>query len=152
MKRPERDSGFSLPEMLIVGSLITILVLFISPIVAERARMAKVRTCAAQFALDVRAARWVAVSNRSSVDMTFDVDANEYTYEDAHGRTRKIVLPDGVEIVSSTSPIQFLSNGAVPGGATTVMEIDMGSGTMSRWTISTNPLGVPTTTHKKVAS
>ena len=148
----ERSGGFTLPEFLIVGALIALLVVLISPIVAERARIAKVRTAVAQLALDVRAARWVAVSNRSSVNMVFDVDGNEYQYVDAHGRTRTIVLSEGLSIVSSTSPIQVLSNGAVPGGATTVIEIELSSGTVSRWTVTTNPLGVPRTTHQKVTS
>jgi len=152
MTNRKRWSGVTLPEFLIVASLLAIMVLFLSPLVAERARVAKVRSSAAQLALDVRAARWVAVSNRATVSMTFDVGGNQYQYVDAHGRTRTIRLPEGVSLVSSTSPIQFLSNGSVPGGATTVIEIELSSGRKSRWTVATNTLGVPQTTHEKVES
>ena len=59
-------------------------------------------------------------------------------------------MPDGVRIVSSTSPIQFKPNGSILGGSTTVIESPISASTLSKWTITTNVLGVSTTTHEPV--
>jgi hypothetical protein len=147
MTRRERARGVTLPEFVVVGSLVALTVALLSPVIVERARIAKGRTMAAQLALDVRAARWIAVSNRSAVSMTFDVDAETYTYVDAHGKTRTVEMPEGVDLVSSTNPVEFLANGSVPGGAATVIEIKLGSGARSRWKVVTNALGVSKTLH-----
>jgi Tfp pilus assembly protein FimT len=131
--------------------VLTIMTAAFVPIVGERVRMAQIRTMVGQFAFDVRAARWTAVSLRSPVDLTVSVEpTNVYQFLDSRGRPRRVEMPEGVRIVSSTSPIRFEANGSVPGGASTVIEVQLDNDTVSRWTVSTNLLGVPTTTEEKV--
>ncbi len=147
-----RSRGFTLVEFLVAGAILAIMVALLAPIVAERVRVTKARTTAGQFAIDLRAARWIAVSNRSTIDVTVDVANNEYQYTDAHGRLRKIAMPSGVRIVSSTSPIQFRSNGSVLGGASTVIEADLSNDVISRWTVTTSVIGISRTEHERIKS
>ena len=149
---PARSRGFTLVEFLVVGAILAITVSLIAPLVAERVRVTKARTTASQFAIDLRAARWIAVSNRSTIDVTVDVANNAYQYTDAHGRLRKIVMPSGVNIVSSTSPIQFRPNGSVLGGASTVIEANLTENAKSRWTVTTSVIGIPRTKHQRIKS
>jgi prepilin-type N-terminal cleavage/methylation domain-containing protein len=146
----EAQRGFSLLEFLVVTVILAILATFLVPIAAERVRMARIRTSVNQFSLDLRAARWAAVSGNKTVQMT--VHATTYSYLDSLGRNREVQLPNGVKIVSSTNPIEFRPNGSVTGGATTTIETTLGEGVTSRWVITTNVLGVPFTQRTQVAS
>jgi hypothetical protein len=76
--------------------------------------------------------------------------ANSYEYTDAQGRSRRIEMPAGVRIVSSTNPIQFRANGSVLGGASTVIESQITPEILSRWTVTTSSLGISRTTHQQV--
>jgi prepilin-type N-terminal cleavage/methylation domain-containing protein len=147
-----RETGFSLPELLAVTTVLAILMAFLVPLAGEQLQMARVRTSVNQFALDLRAARWTAVSNRAPVELVVAVDpGNTYQYTDARGALRRIELPPGVRIVSSTSPIRFRADGSVTGGSSTVIETIVGKDTVSRWTVSTSALGISETTHQRVS-
>ena len=147
---PER--GFSLPELLAATTVLAILLAFLVPLASEQLQMARIRTSVNQFALDLRAARWTAVSGRAPVDLVVAVDpGNSYEYTDARGSVRTIEMPSGVRIVSSTSPIRFRANGSVAGGSSTVIETKVGKDTVSRWTVSTSALGISRTTHQQVS-
>ncbi len=149
---PGMAKGFSLLELLLVMVILALTATLIVPAVGEGSRRLRVRNMVNQFALDLSAARWTAVSGGKAVDLVVTVDpANGYEYTDQHGRLRSVQMPDGVLIVSSTSPIQFKPNGSVLGGSTTVIESPISTSTLSRWTITTNVLGVSTTTHEPVA-
>jgi prepilin-type N-terminal cleavage/methylation domain-containing protein len=100
--------GFNLPETLAVLCLLAIMASIAIPLVAERARLAKIRTMVNQFAFDIRAARWTAVTARHTVDLAVAVDpGNTYEYTDVRGNVRRRTMPEGVRIVASTDPIQF---------------------------------------------
>ncbi len=151
MKNRKRSQGFSLLEILLVLVIMALTASLVVPAVGEGARRLRVRNMVSQFALDLSAARWTAVSGRTAVDLVVTVDpANRYEYTDHHGRLRSVQMPDGVRIVSSTSPIQFKPNGSLLGGSTTVIESQISASTLSRWTIATNVLGVSTTTREQV--
>jgi prepilin-type N-terminal cleavage/methylation domain-containing protein len=149
----DRQRGFSLLEFLVVMVLLAIMATAIVPAAVERVRMARVRTTVNQFSINLRAARWAAVSGRNTVEMTVAVDpANSYQYMDSRGRLRSVTLPDGVRIVTSTNPIEFRANGSVSGGSSTVFETDLTDDVSSKWTIDTNVLGVPSVQHQQVDS
>jgi prepilin-type N-terminal cleavage/methylation domain-containing protein len=151
VRRSER--GFSLLEFLAVTVISVLLMAALVPVVSERIQMAKIRAVVSQYSLDLRAARWTAVTRRSTVDLAVNVDPdNGYTYTDIRGNPRPIELPDGLRITSSTTPIQFRPNGSVVGGATTVIEADLANGITSRWTISVSSLGVPKAIQERVES
>ena len=149
----DRQRGFSLLECLIVMVILAIMAAALVPLAVERVRVARVRTTVNQFSIDLRSARWAAVSGRATVEMTVSIDpANTYEYIDSHGRLRSVTLPDGVRIVSSTNPIEFRANGSVTGGSSTVLESELNDDVISKWTIDTNVLGVPSTQHQQVGS
>jgi prepilin-type N-terminal cleavage/methylation domain-containing protein len=150
-RQRQRSAGFTILEVLVVTVILAIMTAFFVPLAVERVRVARVRTTVNQFALDVRAARWTAVSGRKPVDMVVAVDpANSYEYTDIHGRVHRVEMPEGVRIVSSTNPIRFRENGSIPGGASTVIEMETKQDTISRWTLGTSNLGVTRTQHEQV--
>ncbi len=143
--------GASLMDFMVAMVLLSIAILAAVPLVAERVQAAKVRTAANQLAIDLRAARMIAVTNRNAVDMTFAVDpGNTYSYPDIRGTLREVRLPAGVRIASSDSPLRFQPNGSVPGGGTTVLEADLAGGTLERWTVTTNTIGVPSIVKERI--
>lgn len=145
--------GFSLLEFLVVTVILAIMAAFLIPLAAERLRMARVRTSVNQFTIDLRAARWAAVSSRQPVALTVAVHPDDrYVYTDLRGNVREIALPEGVRIVSSTNPIQFTPNGSVVGGSSTVFETEVVEGRVAQWTVTTNVLGVPLVELQQVGS
>ena len=151
-RRVDNAAGFSLPELMLVTTLLAIMAMFLMPMVNERVRVIKVRTMVNQFALDLSAARWTAVAGRAPVNLIVNAEpVNRYEYTDVRGKLRRVRMPTGVRIVSSTNPIQFRPNGSVLGGSITVIEMQLADDRISRWTVETNSLGIPKTIHRKVA-
>ena len=151
MRNRKRSQGFTLLEILLVMVIMALTASLVVPQLGDGARRLLVRNMVNQFALDLSAARWTAVSGRTAVDLVVTVaPANSYEYTDHRGRLHSVQMPDGVRIVSSTSPIQFKPNGSLLGGSTTVIESQISDSTLSRWTIATNVLGVSTTTREQV--
>lgn len=150
------ERGFSISELLVVLAIIGIAVAIGIPIAAEQVRQAKIRGAADQLAMDLRAARMIAVSTRvPNPGLSFTIMTepdNYYEYPDNKGNTRHIEMPDGVRITSSTSPIMFQLNGSVDSASTTVIEIALTASILERWTISTNILGVSTTDRERIES
>jgi len=161
------ERGFTLLEMLVVLVILSLMTAILVPMAAARIRQARLRAAVNQLTLDLRAARWTAVAGGDSVEMELipfdgcvspdefgnpvDCDPSDlYEYVDVHGRTRHVSMPKQVHIVSASSPIEFKSNGSVTGGATIVVESEVNRDQISRWTIATNVLGVPSTDLIKV--
>jgi len=151
--RPQHERGYSLLELMVVMVVLAIMTGVLVPMATQRMRMAKIRTQVNQFSLDLRAVRWTAVSRREVVSLVIAVDpGNTYEYTDVHGRVRRVEMPEGVRIVSSTDPIQFLANGSVTDGSSTVIEAQITDTMTSRWTITTNAMGVPSAVQQQVGS
>ncbi len=141
--RRRGESGLTLIEALIALLLVGISSAFASSFVVERVRATRSRVAADQLAVDLRSARLAAISNRKPVSLVVSTDpANVYEYTDGRGTLRRIDLPDGVRIVSSTSPITFEPNGSVAGGASTVLETELAQYRLERRTVSTNVIGI----------
>lgn len=147
--------GFSLTEALAVMALIGIIVAVAVPLVGETIRRASIREAADQFALDLRAARMIAVTRRLPVDFVIDEEpTNRYRYTRADGSQVRIQLPSAVRILSSSTPetITFRPDGSVTAAATTVLEVSLSGSIKERWTITTSTVGVPTVKKQLVAS
>jgi hypothetical protein len=136
--------------MAIIGIAVAIGV----PLVHQQVRMAKIRGAADQLAMDIKAARMIAVSTRrDDLELRIHADpSNYYEYDDNKGNTRRIEMPEGVRIVSTDSPLTFHLNGSLDNSATTVLEIDISGGLTERWTISTTILGVSKTEFERISS
>ena len=139
-----RTRGYSLAELLIVLAIIGVTVAVAVPLVADNMRSAKVRAAADQLAMDMRAARMIAVSKRATVPLTINADpTNTYAYTDARGVLRLITMPRGVRITSANpTSVSFLPNGSLSSASTAVLEVSLGSSAVERWTVTTNTLGV----------
>ena len=149
MSRSER--GFTLIETLVAVAVLAIATTLGLALVRERLDTARVRIAAQQFVVHLRAARFAAVSTRNPVEVVVSTDpANSYAYTDVRGATKTIDLPSNVRITSSSTPITFQANGSVPGGASTVIEVDLSGERIERWTITTEPLGVPRLTTERI--
>jgi prepilin-type N-terminal cleavage/methylation domain-containing protein len=143
--------GFTLVESLVVLVLLVIAVAIAMSLVQERLQTARIRVSAQQFAVHLRSARFAAVSQRSPADVIVSADPeNTYRFTDVRGKDHIIRLPAGVRIVSSSSPIRFQANGAVSGGASTVMEVELPGDRLERWEIDTAALGVPRLSHERI--
>ena len=143
--------GVTFLEALVALMLLGISSAFASSLVVERVRATRSRVAAQQLAVDLRSARLAAISNRKPVSVFVSTDpANAYEYTDAHGVLRRIRLPDGVRIMSSTSPITFEPNGSVAGGASTVLETNLAQYRLERRTVSTNVIGISRISHERV--
>jgi len=155
MKRsqPHAPRGFSLPEALVVISLVAMALLVAIPAIGERIRSAKVRTSAEQFTTSLRAARMISVAQRRPVEVRLvPADAgNYYEYDDRDGRPRRVELPPGAQIhPASAKSIRFRPNGAIDAGPRTVyIETRTAAGT-ERWSVHTNVIGVTTVSHQIV--
>ena len=154
MNRYSRASrGVSMSELLVVMAIIGIAVAIGVPLVNQQIRMAKIRGAADQLAMDIKAARMIAVSTRADVPMTINTSpSNFYEYDDNKGNTRRIEMPEGVRITSSDSPLTFHLNGSLDAPATTILEIELSGTLTERWTISTTILGVSKTDFERISS
>ena len=138
---PNRYRGVTLPEILIVLAIMGLFILVAIPAVNNYIRASKVRTSNDVLLEDLRAARYVAITNRISSAVTIDQSAKTWQYTDIHGRSITRALESGVSFSSVTgSPVTFQSDGSASTAATIVIQ-----GTVStlthQFTISVTTVG-----------
>lgn len=138
-----RWRGITLPELLVVVSIIGLAVTVAVPSISRAVRSARLNTAAGQLAVSLKAARMIAVSSGAPLDFVVAGDPdNYYEYPDKSGRIRRFTLPPGIRIVSTSSPITFQPNGAVTAPVTTTLEAELSATTTELWEIRTNLSGV----------
>jgi prepilin-type N-terminal cleavage/methylation domain-containing protein len=152
-RESRREAGVTLPELLVVLAIGGLVLSVGVAIVSDQVRSANIRGAADQFAVDLRAARMIAVSRQANVDLVVQPDPqNRYSYTRADGIPIAVELPPQVKIVSSSpTTIQFRSNGSVTAAATTVIEISLSGNTKERWTVTTSAVGVPAIVKTRVS-
>lgn len=107
--------------------------------------MVRIRSAADRFASDLRAARMIAVTTRKNVPVHVNVAPdNFYSYTDASGAERRIEMPEGVDIVSTTSDAFFFKSDGSTGRKVITVLRARNSG--EQWTVTTSLLGIPATT------
>jgi prepilin-type N-terminal cleavage/methylation domain-containing protein len=137
--------GITLPELLVVVAIIGLAVTVAVPLISGAVQSARIRTAIDEFAISLMAARMLAVTQQSPVDLTVAADpANYYEYPDRNGELQRFAMPEEVRIVSSTNPITFQPNGMVAGGARTVLETRRSGGPVETWEVATSILGIAT--------
>ncbi len=151
MERSRRQRGVTLPETLVVVTIIALAVMVAVPTITDTLRAARLRTAARSLEATFRAARIIAVTQR--LDMSVEVrpgpasptppgpTENQYSYTDLRGRPRTERMPPGIRIVSSTSPIVFRPNGTLDAEALTVLEVQTRQG-LKTWEVRTSRMGV----------
>jgi type II secretory pathway pseudopilin PulG len=135
--------------MLVVISIIGLAVAVAVPLITDAVRAARIRTATDEFMVSLMAARMLAVTRQTPVDVTVMTDpANYYEYPDRRGDLQRYEMPDGVRIASSTSPITFRPNGTVEGGARARIEATLRGGETEIYEVETSILGVSKITRR----
>lgn len=147
MDRPSSHRcGVSLPELLVVISILALGVMISIPLIADRVHDAKLRAAASRYAMTLRAARMVAVAEQMPVTVTVRPDPdNVYEYLDSGGRLRTTELPGGawIDEVESTPSFTFGPDGSLDATAKTVLRSKMSAGTVESWTVDIPLTGIP---------
>ena len=152
-----RQRGVTLPELLVVVTIIGLAVMVAVPTITETIRAARLRSATRALEATCRAVRILAVTQQQNATVVVrpapalpavpGPTENQYEYTDLHGRSRTETMPPGIRIVSSVSPIVFLPNGTLDTGgipdfeAVTVPEVQTRGG-MRTWEIRTSAMGV----------
>jgi prepilin-type N-terminal cleavage/methylation domain-containing protein len=158
MRQERKERGFSLTEILVVVAIIGLAVAITVPLVAEAVNQNRIRAAADQFAVDLRAARMIAVTKRADPFLDVSVTpnpTNRYTFVNGRGEPRTVDLPAGVRIISPSTAytVRFLRDGSVSGGGnTTVMRVQLNDGVEEEWRVITNAMGVTRITRARVSS
>ena len=139
------ERGVTLPEVLVVIAIIAMAVGVAVPVISDAVRAARLRSAAQQLATSLRAARMVSVTRQAPVDFVVRPHPeNSYEYPDRVGQLRTQRMPEGVRIVSATSPVVVRPNGSTNGVASVVLEVTLAGEEVRSWEVRTNRLGVPT--------
>jgi len=145
------EAGYSLAELLAVLCLVGIVIAIGIPLVNEQLRIGEARSASDQFAVNLRAARMIAVSHHKDIVVTVNADpTNTYVYEGTNGEIRTIAMPGRVQIkTGSAASITFHSNGSTGAASTVTLESAV-STSIERWTLSVNTLGTVSVAHVRI--
>ena len=116
-----RERGFSLAELLVVIAIIGLFCLVAIPAIGNYIRAGRVRAANDLLMTDLRAVRYIAITNHASGSLTIDGTAGTWTYSDIHGTTVSRTLENGVRFTSGSATITFASDGTASTGATTIV-------------------------------
>ena len=150
-------AGVTLPELLVVIAIISMIVTISIPLIAGAVRSSSARAAANGFAVNLKAARMLAVSLNSPIAITVQEEPHPdcfcaityYEYPDRRGTLRRFFMPPGVTIDTSTPTITFMPNGSVPGGSNTVIRTQVSPETVETWTIETTTTGFSAVQHAR---
>ena len=147
-RKTGHETGYSLPELLVVIALIGLFVVFGGPALADAFRVYKVRSVANDVVNNLRALRYNAVSTHTPRTMTINNTANaspnQYTYVNYKGDPITVRIEPGVALeTTSAASITFNINGATGVTSTQTVSVSMFiSGTRNdRYTITVTPTG-----------
>ena len=146
-----RQRGVTLPELLVVVTIIALAVLVTVPTVTETVRATRLRSATRSLEATFRAVRIIAVTRQQDATIvvrpapalpaTPGPIENQYVFTDLQGRDRIETMPPGIRIASSTSPIVFRPNGTLDAEAVTVLEVQTRNG-LRTWEVRTSRMGV----------
>jgi len=163
--------GFSIPELLVVVTIIAAALVVTIPVMVRTVRSIEVRSAMDQFTVSLRAARMQAVARNRPVTVTvFDAqqgsyyEISDFGFNDGEGDgSRQFYLPTGSWFTSPPGPqeetwsgsleIQFNPNGSLEEGPRTVVIETLLGGNGSggeiyeQWIARTNVIGATPATH-----
>ena len=151
MQGRNRSRGVTLPELLVVITIIGLAVAVAVPAMTDSIRGVRLRSAARQLEATLRAARIVAVTMQQDTQVHITpapaapavptATENIYRYTDLENRERIGRMPIGVRIISSTTPVTFLPNGTLAAEALTVLEVESRQGPVT-WQLITSRMGM----------
>ena len=150
--RIKNQRGVTLPEMLVVLAIIGMFVVVTLPALGNYIRASRVRVSNDVLMEDLRAARYIAITNHTTDSVTFDQAAGTYRYTDIRGALVVRRLESGVSFSSLTNtPITFTSDGSLSTSAPTIVILGtVMSGTSHQYTISVTTVGRSSSVFAKV--
>ena len=150
--RGRSERGVTLPELLIVVAIIGLFALIAIPAIGNYIKAARVRASNDALVADLRLARYIAITNRTTNTVTFNQAGASYQFTDIHGATVTRKLEQFVSITSLTStPIGFKSDGSLSTSAATVVIQGTVTPTVSyQFTISVSTVGRVSSVFAKV--
>lgn len=124
-----REHGFSLAELLVVVAIIGLFCLVAIPAVNNYIRAAKVRTANDTLMGDLRAVRYIAITNHLDPildpggTLTINNAAGTWSYFDIHGKPVTRAMEKGVRFVpaTGTTTITFKADGTLNTGPTSIV-------------------------------
>ncbi len=145
------QTGFSLPELLVVLAIIGAIVAISIPLVNEQLRIAELRAVSDELAVHLRTARMIAVSHHKDIVVTVNADpTNTLSYADTNNQTRTVTMPGRVKIkTGSTASITFHSDGSSGASSTVTTESAVSTAT-ERWILTVNTVGMVSVSHVRV--
>lgn len=151
----EGQRGFSISELLTVMALMSLMILFAGPAMADAYRSYKVRAAADNLATDIRALRYAAVALRQAQTMTINNQGhstapNTYTFTNYKGDPVTRRISDGPNIEStSAATVSFNTMGSTgqTSSLTLVVSMTINGDRGDRYTISVTPTGTVSTAY-----
>jgi len=119
---PRSETGFSLAEMLVVIAILGLFCLIAIPAVGNYIRAARVRTANDLMMGDLRAVRYIAITNRVDSTLTIDTAGGTWNYADIHGTTVTRALEPGVTFQTGTpASVTFKPDGTTTAGGSSIV-------------------------------
>lgn len=148
--RDREPNGFSLAEVLAVLAIITMILLVSYPVLGESYRGYVARTEVNEMVSDLKAARYIAVSQRTNdsfiVSDDGDTPPNRYSYTNIKGELLLVELTEGVRITTApATPLVFTADGGLNGSAESiVVESRISADRTDQYTVSISVVGTVT--------
>ena len=139
--------GFSVSELLTVVALMSLMVLFAGPAIADAYRGYQARSAANLLVNNLRALRYNAVAQRAPQTITIHDEAdttlaNHYLFTNLKGQVVDIDVAPATIDAAAPSSITFNINGGTGTGAQTILiERDINTGRGDRYSITVTPSG-----------
>ena len=139
--------GFSVSELLTVVALMSLMVLFAGPAIADAYKGYQARSAANNLVTNLRALRYNAVSQRAPQTITIHDEAdttlaNHYVFTNLKGQVVTIGIGPATIDAAAPASITFNINGSTGTGAQSIIiERDINTGRGDRYTITVTPSG-----------
>jgi Tfp pilus assembly protein FimT len=150
--RDGAEGGVTITELLVVVAIIGLFVLVTIPAMGNYIRAARVRASNDGLVADLRAIRYIAITNRTASSLSLNQTARTWSYTDIHGATVTRTLEPGVTMPSLKAPpsgssLTTLTVTFKPDGSLSTPEAEIkiqgtaAQGVTHTWTISVSLTG-----------
>ena len=140
--RARSERGVTLAELVAVVAIDGLFAAVAIPEMGSYIRAARVRSGNDGLVNDLRAARYIAVTNRTSETLTFNAGAGTYSYPDIRGNTVTRTLDTGVTMTVTNGPVTFGADGGISTSPPTIVVTGRYNSSLTdTYTITVNATG-----------